>query len=71
MKQQDFETEFRKEVNSFLKKNNLTMSKLGNNPTVSYSNLEKLEDYFERGIGWISSRVIARIKKFMNEYKAS
>jgi hypothetical protein len=68
-KSQDFETEFRKEVLKFLKRNGLTMSKLGNSATVQYSNIDKLNDYFLRETGWISSRVIGRIKKFIHEFK--
>lgn len=69
MKQQDedFETKFRKEVQEFLEVEGMTMSKLG--WSVSYTNIEKLNDYFVRGIGHIMPKTRNKIQAFIYEQK--
>jgi membrane protease subunit (stomatin/prohibitin family) len=71
MKVQDFEKEFRSDVKEFLKKTGISISKLGNNPTVNYSNTEKLTDYFDRGTGNLSFKVMERIEKYINEFESN
>lgn len=69
MKQQgeDYESKFRKEVLEFLEQEGITMSKLG--WSVSYTNIEKLNDYFVRGIGHIMPKTRNKIQAFINEQK--
>lgn len=67
-KETKFEKDFRKKVNDFLKNNNVSISKLGHNSTVNYTNLEKLKDFFVHKTGSLTSGVMGRIDEFINQY---
>lgn len=59
-----FEKTILQAIQKHCKENEITadkISKLGNNKTVHYSNLDKLTDYIFHEKGWISPPVLGRI----------
>lgn len=70
-KETQLERDFRDKVNQFCKDYGYSLAKLGNSRHVHYSNIEKLTDFFTHDIGVLTSNVMGRIDKFINEKTSS
>lgn len=62
------EKQFKQKVREFLERTDCSISKLGNNEIVKYTQIAKLKDYFFEDKGSITMSVADRINEFIDGY---